>query len=67
MPEIIEPGSGGLLVHNEDPVELAETIAKALADDTLYEECARTAPRRRAHYTWERAATQVLAAVGSMA
>lgn len=64
MPEIIEPGSGGLLVRREDPVELAETIAKALADDALYAECARAVPRRRAHFTWQRAATEVLTAVG---
>lgn len=64
MPEIIEPGSGGVLVHREDPVELAEAITKALDDDDLYAECARAAPERRAHFTWERAARDVVTAIG---
>jgi glycosyltransferase involved in cell wall biosynthesis len=65
MPEIIEPGSGGLLVKREDPAELAEAIDKALADDGLYEQCAQAAPYRRAYYTWNRAAAEVLAALGT--
>jgi glycosyltransferase involved in cell wall biosynthesis len=65
MPEIIESGSGGLLVQREDPVELSEAINIALADDALYENCAKAAPMRRAHYTWERAAREVLAAISA--
>lgn len=63
MPEIIEPRSGGRLVETEDPDELAELIDKALRDDTLYAECAKAAPARLQHYSWDRAAGEVLAAV----
>jgi glycosyltransferase involved in cell wall biosynthesis len=63
MPEIIEPGSAGYLVTTEDPHELAETISRALDDDDLYRKCADQAPQRRAHYTWDRAAREVLDAV----
>ena len=63
MPEIIEPGSGGLLVQREDPAELAAAISSALVDDSLYEECAKAAVWRREHYTWERAAKQMLAVI----
>ena len=66
MPEIIDRESGGRLVRSEDPVELAELIVDALADDDLYVECARRAPERLAHYSWDRAARDV-AAVASAA
>jgi glycosyltransferase involved in cell wall biosynthesis len=67
MPEIIEPGSGGLLVQQEDPAELARAICSALGDDSLYEECAKAAVWRREHYTWDRAAAEILAVVNAAA
>jgi glycosyltransferase involved in cell wall biosynthesis len=63
MPEIIESGTGGYLVENEEPAELAELIGRALGDDGLYARCAQAAPKLRAHYTWDRAADEILAAV----
>jgi glycosyltransferase involved in cell wall biosynthesis len=66
MPEIIDPQSGGRLVETEEPQELADVIVEALADDDLYAACAAEAPRRREHYTWDRAAAQVLAAVDDL-
>lgn len=61
MPEIIDPRTGGRLVRTEEPHELAATIAAALTDDDLYRACARLAPERARHYSWSRAATDVLA------
>ncbi|MGO1972595.1 MAG: glycosyltransferase family 4 protein [Propionibacteriaceae bacterium] len=61
MPEIIDHGTGGRLVRTEDPHELADTIAAALADDALYRDCARLAPERARHFNWSRAADDVLA------
>jgi glycosyltransferase involved in cell wall biosynthesis len=63
MPEIIKPGIGGALIEDDDPQRLAEIVAATLADDELYRRCAEQAPAERAHYTWERAATEVRSAV----
>ena len=60
MPEIIDPVSGGRLVRSEDPAELAALIEDALGDDHLYRECARRAPELLAHYSWDRAARDVV-------
>jgi glycosyltransferase involved in cell wall biosynthesis len=62
MPEIIDPESGGRLVRTERTDELAEAVLAALADDGLYARCAARADERRMHYTWARAAREVLAA-----
>ena len=63
MPEIIDPASGGRLVRSESPDELADLVRDALADDDLYARCAAEADRRREHYTWRRAAREVVSAV----
>lgn len=63
MPEIIDECTGGRLVDQEDPVELADAIDSALGDDELYAACAELAQERRAYYTWGRAADQMVAAV----
>jgi glycosyltransferase involved in cell wall biosynthesis len=65
MPEIIDPDSGGRLVETEAPDELAAVIVAALDDEELYRRCAEAAPQRRQHYTWARAADEVVAALGS--
>ena len=61
MPEIIDPVDGGRLVRSEDPGELATVVADALADDALYAACAAAADARRRHFSWERAASDVVA------
>lgn len=66
MPEIIDAVSGGRLIRSESPEELAASIISALEDDDLYEACAAAAPDRRAHYSWSRAADQVVAAAASI-
>jgi glycosyltransferase involved in cell wall biosynthesis len=63
MPEIITPGDGGVLIASEDPGELADAVLNALADDALYAACAEAAGRRREHYTWERAAREIISAL----
>lgn len=60
MPEIIDEQSGGRLVDSDDPRELAELVLRTLNDDDLYAACEEAAPNRREHYTWQRAATQVV-------
>ena len=65
MPEIIDPWAGGLLIETTEPEELAEAIVATLGDDGLYERCASAAGGRSAYYTWDRAAQQVLTAMGS--
>jgi glycosyltransferase involved in cell wall biosynthesis len=63
MPEIIQPGRNGALFTGHDPVVLAELIARTLADDALYANCYAAAAETRAWYSWERAATQAVAAI----
>jgi glycosyltransferase involved in cell wall biosynthesis len=60
---MIVPGRNGALVGGEDPAELADAVARVLADDTLYETCLTAADEVAAHFTWERAADDALAAV----
>ena len=65
MPEIIDSASGGRLLPRGDPDLLAATVIDALEDDVLYAACAAAADARRIHYTWERAAREVLDAARS--
>lgn len=61
MPEIVRPGDNGDLVTGDDPAELAAIVARLLTDDALYERVAAQAPEVRAHYSWSRAADDVIA------
>lgn len=67
MPEIVRPGDNGGLVTSDDPAELAGVIADLLADDEIHRRVARQAADVRAHYSWERAADDVLAVAGRLA
>ncbi len=60
MTEIIEPGVTGALISGDDPAELARVIAASLADDALYDNCAKRAPEVSSWYTWDRAGRQVV-------
>jgi glycosyltransferase involved in cell wall biosynthesis len=59
MPESVTPGVSGALISNDDPHEMAEAIAKVLADDTIYESCYKRAPEIASYFSWDRAARQV--------
>jgi glycosyltransferase involved in cell wall biosynthesis len=65
MPEIIEPGRNGGLVAGDDPEELARVVAGVLDDDRLYAACADDAAAVARRFTWQRAAAEVVAAVGT--
>jgi glycosyltransferase involved in cell wall biosynthesis len=61
MPEIVRPGDNGDLVTSDDPAELADIIARLLADDALFERVASQAAGVREYYSWDRAADDVIA------
>jgi glycosyltransferase involved in cell wall biosynthesis len=60
MPELIRPGDNGGLVGSDDPGELADLIARLLADDELRSRTVSQAPDVIARYAWSRAAEDVL-------
>ncbi|HEX8497270.1 MAG TPA: glycosyltransferase family 4 protein [Actinomycetales bacterium] len=59
MPEIIREGVGGYLVDDDAPAALGAVIARALEDESLYEQCLVTSDYVRDYYSWHRAAGQV--------
>ncbi|HEY3609170.1 MAG TPA: glycosyltransferase family 4 protein [Pseudonocardiaceae bacterium] len=61
MPEIVRPGDNGDLVTGDDPVELADIIARLLSDDALFARVAAQAAGVREYYSWGRAADDVIA------
>jgi glycosyltransferase involved in cell wall biosynthesis len=61
MPEIVRPGDNGDLVTDDDPAALAAIVTRLLADDALYARVAEQAPGVRSHYSWSRAADDVIA------
>lgn len=64
MPEIIEHGADGLLVDGNDPAELAVAINRGLTEPELHRTARDRATSRPAHYSWDRAASLVLRAIG---
>lgn len=60
MPEIVTPGVSGALIERDDPDELAATIARVLADDDIYKQCAARAPQMASYFSWDRAAREVV-------
>jgi len=67
MPEIVTPGVDGDLVERDDPADLAARIVRLLDDDAVYERAHARAAAVAAHYSWGRAADEVLSAVRSLA
>jgi glycosyltransferase involved in cell wall biosynthesis len=63
MPELITPGEHGALVDDDDPDRLAETIVSVLGDEELYARCDAGRAGAAEHFTWARAADDVLKAV----
>lgn len=64
MPELVEPGVGGLLWNTADPRDLAERLQQALDDDALHASCAREASRLAQAFSWDRVAERLLHVVG---
>jgi glycosyltransferase involved in cell wall biosynthesis len=68
MPEIVRAGQTGALVTGNDPAVLADAITRTLADDAIYERCRAEASDVRQHFTWARAADDVVRVIsGSLA
>jgi glycosyltransferase involved in cell wall biosynthesis len=67
MPEIVRAGDNGDLVSGDEPAELAGVIAKLLADDEVFVRAADQAADVRRHYSWSRAADDVLAVAEQVA
>jgi glycosyltransferase involved in cell wall biosynthesis len=65
MPELVRPGENGGLVATDDPVELADCIAKVLADDGIYRRCASESAITLSRFNWDRAAAQMVAIVNA--
>lgn len=65
MPEIIDEDSGGRLIDTDEPAELALAIYAVLEDDGLYQRCEAAARLRQTHYTWDRAAGDVVRGMGA--
>ena len=59
MPEIIDHGVNGCLVHDLDTEAVAKAIATTLSDDRVYEATAGAAADVAASSTWERAADEL--------
>lgn len=60
MPELIEDGVTGAIVDTLDPVDLAEVIARTLANDSIYEEVERRAPETAQKFTWDKTAATMI-------
>lgn len=56
IPEEVRDGKEGLLVPTEDPVALADALARVLLDAELRHRLGRAARERAAAFTWKRAA-----------
>ena len=63
MPELIRDGENGALVRTESPAELADCIARVLADDGIYERCFSRRDELLAHFSWDRAAAEMVGAI----
>ena len=65
MPEIIDEGENGELVHSSDPVELAEKISRICEDPALYAAYSQSAMRKAEQFTWDKTAERMLDAMRS--
>jgi glycosyltransferase involved in cell wall biosynthesis len=67
MPEIVRHGDNGELVDSDDPGELAGALARVLADRSLFRRVADQTTDARRHYSWDRAAGDILAIADKVA
>lgn len=66
MPELIERGVTGDLINDDDPATLAAVVERVLRSETIRVECQSRANVTRSHYTWGRAADEVLQTVARL-
>lgn len=64
MPEIIRPGDNGELIRGDDPNDLAVALVRVLADHDMFRRVADQAADTREHFSWDRAAQDVLSIAG---
>jgi glycosyltransferase involved in cell wall biosynthesis len=60
MPELIEDGVTGAIVDTLDPIVLAESIVKTLADDSIYETTSARAATAAELFSWDRTAATMI-------
>jgi glycosyltransferase involved in cell wall biosynthesis len=60
MPEIIKHGDNGYLVDSEDPRELCQLMINAVNNRELRSRAVAQAECRRAYYSWDRVANDIL-------
>jgi glycosyltransferase involved in cell wall biosynthesis len=63
MPELIRDGENGGLVRTESAEELADCVARVLADDGIYARCLAERAALHSHFTWDRAAADMVGAI----
>lgn len=63
MPELIEPGRGGLLWDGAEVDRLAALILQALGDDRLQSHCMQDARRLAREHSWASVAARILSAL----
>ncbi len=63
MPEIIDDGETGALVEGDDPSDLAEIVARVLADDRVHAQARARAAEVAGFFTWDRAAADMVRAI----
>ena len=67
MPEILGHGQMGVLATDTMPNALAQSIEEALSDDALYSRVADAIATTRSNATWQRAASELLVILRSIA
>ncbi|MCQ2470447.1 MAG: glycosyltransferase family 4 protein [Clostridia bacterium] len=60
MPEIIDEGINGELVHNDNPEKLAELIEKICSDSAFYASYSRNAIEKSKRFTWQRVCEDIM-------
>ncbi len=63
MPEIIDEGENGELVHSSDSVELAEKISRICENPALYAAYSKSAQQKAAQFTWDKTVERMMEAI----
>ena len=63
MPELIRPGENGALVDDDSPEGLAQVVLDLLADDQVFESCARDRRKVLGKFNWDRCAADMVSVI----